>query len=352
MTRFVARLIAIFRRRRLDAELADEISAHLELATAENRGRGMSAEEARRAAALRLGGAVQTAEAYRDQRGFPLLDSLAQDVRYALRGMRRSPGFTVVAVMTLAIGIGVNAAVFTLTSALFKGFASIQGNDRVLYMRTRDINRPQDYYGVSYPDFKDWSARATSFEGIAACRDVARISLSDQDGSSQTYWAVQVSANAFTVVGRQPFIGRNFTAADESAGAAPVAILTYGLWTTRYDRNPAIVGHTVRINGTPTTVIGVMAEGFSFPNKQDLWMPLTATPHAEQRDARDDLMFVFGRLAPGITSASARAAMETIGNQLASAYDSTNRGSCPTCSRSVSSSTARWSASTRRCGAP
>jgi putative ABC transport system permease protein len=251
------------------------------------------------------------------------LESLAQDVRDALRGMRRSPAFTLVAVMTLAIGIGVNATVFTLTNAaLFKGFRFVVRNDRLLYITSRG-------YGccVSYPDFADWRAQAKSFERMAVVHGT-RISLSDTIGFPESYDATEVSADTFALIGQRPMIGRDFTPSDEIPGAAPVAILNYGFWERRYGKDAAIIGQTVRINGTPTTVIGVMAQGFSFPQKQDLWVPLVPTPAIQKREARN-LWVAVGRMADGVTLENARAEMDIIGRRLASAYPLTNQGQLP-----------------------
>ena len=326
MRRLLARLLALFRRRRLDAELGDELSTHLDFATADHLARGLSPDEARRAAALNFGGTLQTAEAFRAQRGFPLLDSLMQDVRYALRGMRRSPAFTLVAVLTLAIGIGVNAAVFTVTNAvLFKGFRLVNRNDRIVYIHTE---KDGQYSGVSYPDFEDWRDQAKSFERLGTVRDL-RIVLDDRSGFPENHTATLITANGFQVLGQEPMLGRGFAAADEIPGAAPVAILTYGFWEQRFGRDPAILGQTLPIHGAPpTTVIGVMPEGFAFPQNQDLWMPLVPTPDLQRREFRP-LWFAFGRLADGATIEQARAEMDVIGQRLASAYPRTNQAQIP-----------------------
>jgi putative ABC transport system permease protein len=159
------------------------------------------------------------------------LDSLAQDVRYACRGMRRSPAFTLVAVMTLALGIGVNAAVFTLTNAvLFKGFPLVARNDRILYISSRG-------YGccVSYPDFTDWRTQAQSFEDMAVVHGVGLI-LTDASGFAERYDATEVSSTTFRLVGQRPIVGRDFASSDETPGAPRVAILSYAFWQRRYGR--------------------------------------------------------------------------------------------------------------------
>lgn len=253
------------------------------------------------------------------------LDSIVQDVRYAVRGLRRSPVFTATAVTTLALGIGLNATAFTITNAvLFKKFSLVHENDRILYLASRG---PGHGPFVSYPDFEDWRAQSASFDGMGAVNAV-RVTFSDQRGAPETYRGTQVSANTFRLLGVRPVLGRDFTPADEVPGAAPVAILSDGLWTRRYARDPAIIGQSVRIDGTPATIIGVMARGFSFPRTQDLWLPLAPAPALQRRDARG-LWFVFGRMAPSATLETARADMETIGRRLADAYPATNRGLAP-----------------------
>ena len=326
-----ARLLAFFRQEKLDREFGEELEAHLELAIDDHIRQGMTPQEARRQALIKLGGMTSASQLHRDHRGLPWLDGIMQDGRYALRALRSSKGVTLTAIATLAIGIGINATVFTIANAvLFKGFRFVKENDRILYIHTRKTSRPQEYFGLSYPDFQDWKAEAKSFEWMGACTDLRRTSVSDATGPPESYWGVQISADTFRLLGQTPLIGRDFEPSDEAPAAAPVAMLTYGLWDQRYGKDPAIVGRTIKVNGVPTAVIGVMAEGFSFPNKQDLWMPLT--PGFKKRDGRmvvDDLWFAYGRLAPGATIQSAQAEMETIGHRLQSAYPESNEGFAP-----------------------
>ena len=137
-----------------------------------------------------------------------------------------------------------------------------------------------------------------------------------------------MTTNGFQLLGQRPMLGRDFAPADGEAGAAPVAILRYAFWERRYGKDPAIVGRTIRINGVPTVVIGIMPDGFSFPQNEDLWLPLVPAPELDKRDARG-LWFAFGRLADGATAESARAELETIGRRLAIAYPQTNEGWVP-----------------------
>jgi putative ABC transport system permease protein len=254
------------------------------------------------------------------------LESVVQDLKVAYRGMRRSPTFTIVAVLTLALGIGANAAVFAVTNAvLFKGFRLVDKNQRILYIGTQKDGRG---CCASYPDFLDWRAQATSFSDMGAVADL-QITLSDGGQSgSEHYDATQITTNGFRLLGQTPILGRDFAPADGRPGAAPVAILREAFWERRFGNDPAVVGRTVRINGTPTTVIGIMPRDFSFPQNTDLWLPLIRTADVDKREARG-LWFAFGRLSDTATFEGARAELETIGRRLATMYPQTNDGWVP-----------------------
>jgi len=245
--------------------------------------------------------------------------SLLGDIRLGLRNLVKNPGFTAVAVTMLAVGIGVNATVFTVTNAvLFKGFALVQGNDRLRYISYKNSN-----CCVSYPDFLDWRAQSKSFEGMAIVHGVG-IALTDSSGFPENLSGNENSADVFRLVGARPIMGRDFTYADEMPGAAPVAILNYGFWERRYGKDPAIIGRTVRMNGALTTYIGVMPQGFSFPQTVDVWVPLVQTPKVMSRENRDTWVVV-ARLAKGVTADTAQAEMDIIGKRLAAEYPMTNR---------------------------
>jgi putative ABC transport system permease protein len=192
---------------------------------------------------------------------------LVADIRFAFRTLVKNPGFTAAAVVMLALGIGLNAAVFTVTDAvLFKGFHFVKRNDRLVYISNNGN------CCVSYPDFETYRAEAKSFQGMAIVHGVARV-LTDKSGFPERYDATEVSADTFRVVGQRPILGRDFTPADEAPGAAATAILSYSFWENRFGKDPAILGRTVRMSDTPTTMIGIMPRGFSFPQKVDVWFP-------------------------------------------------------------------------------
>ncbi|MBV8905301.1 MAG: ABC transporter permease [Acidobacteriia bacterium] len=251
---------------------------------------------------------------------------LFEDVRFGLRTMAKTPTVTLVSVLTLALGIGVNATVFALTNAvLFKGFP-FDRSDRIVYMGERNTTRNQRFGAVSYPDFRDWQARAKSFKGLAAANGI-RATLSDQAAPPESYQATQISANGFRLIGQKPAIGRDFTSADAARGAAPVVLLGYGVWERRYGKDASVIGRKIRVNSEPATIIGVMPKDFVFPFNQDFWMPLVATDAFEKRESR--FLIVYGRMADGVNIKAARAEMDGIGHNLSTAYPLTNREFAP-----------------------
>jgi putative ABC transport system permease protein len=322
LRRFLVRLMAPFTRHRDEARLREELEGHLALQTEANIKAGLSPDEARRQAVLKCGGVEALKDEVRDQARLVSLEQLVQDARHGYRELTKNPGFTGVAVLMLAVAIGVNAAGFTLTSAiLFKGFPALPANDRLVYIAGRSA------CCISYPDFEDWRSQGTSFTGLAAVHGTGVV-LSEATRFAERFEATEVSAETFRLLGQQPVLGRDFTASDEKPGATPVAVLSYSFWGRRYNKDPGIVGKSIRLNGLPTTVIGVMGQGFSFPQKQDLWVPLIATADLQKRENRT-LWFAFGRLADGVSIDNARAEMLTIGRRLASAYPRTNQEYVP-----------------------
>ena len=316
----LVRLVGVLRGRQSNRDLDEELASHLALAAEDFVRRGMSPGEARRLAATRLGSRLAAREQAGDQRSVPWMESWIADVRYAVRMMGKNPGFTATAVAMLAAGIGLNVIVFTVTNTvLFKGFPGVRDNDRLLYITARRSG------GASYPDFEDWRAQARSFQGMALVHGVQQAYSDDRGGFPETFYATEVTANTFRLVGQKPILGRDFNDADDVPDAAPVVMLRYGFWERRYGKDPSIVGQVVRLNGVPTTVIGVMPPGFSFPQNQDLWVPLIPTPQVRRRDNHNN-WFVLGRLADHATIEDARAELATIGKRLELDYPLTNAG--------------------------
>jgi putative ABC transport system permease protein len=246
------------------------------------------------------------------------MNAVMLDARAGLRALRKRPGLTIILVAMLAMGIGISAAIFAVTdAALFKGFALVERNDRIVQIgTTRGF--------IYYPDFQEWQSRATSFEGVALVRGVFH-AFGDDDDAPETYFTTEITTNTFRLLRVAPLLGRDFSSADGQPGAERVVILRYELWLRRFGASPAVIGRTVRIDGQPATIVGVMPRGFSFPASQDLWTPLVPTAAALKRET-GYAQFAYARLRDGVTVARARGELEVIARQLAIEHPATNDG--------------------------
>ncbi len=252
--------------------------------------------------------------------------SPAHDLRFALRTFKRSPGFTAVMILILAIGIGANTAMFTLVSdILLKPLPSPEGH-RIMHLGTNNLSKGVAIAEVSYPDFLDWRAQARSFSGLALVQ-YATFSVSDGVTAAEPVGAARLTANGFRTLRVAPLRGRDFRPGEDQPGAPPVVILGYGVWMRRYGGDPGVVGKTIRVDEAPALVIGIMPEGMKFPMAADMWMPLVETAELRVRDARR--FEGFGRLRDGVSIEAARAEMELLGRRLEAEYPESNQGVRP-----------------------
>ena len=268
-------------------------------------------------------------DTHRDSQAMAWLDGLFSDLRFALRGLRRDRAFTLAAIAMLALAIGLNVTVFTIMDAmLFRGYPLVKRNDRLVYLQERG---PSRVCCMSYADFEEWRGQAQAFEGLAFVAGKA-ITFRDGEGRPIDMRTTSVSANTFGLLGVAPMLGRDFVPADEAPGAAPVAILNYRFWESRFGKRADIVGTTVHIDGAPATIVGVMPERFDFPLQvqEDFWVPVTQTSELRQRGVTPGGFTVVGRLRDGVRLQEARAELETINRRLEAAYPATNRGVVPT----------------------
>jgi putative ABC transport system permease protein len=249
------------------------------------------------------------------------METLYQDVVFGLRVLRKSPGFTLVAVIALALGIGANATVFTIANAFLFQSLPFADSDRILYVSsiTNSTGRGR---GESLPDYRDFRSQTKSFETLGAFSRFD-IDVSDHTGLPTQYKGARVTANAFSIIGQKPIIGRGFLPEDERVGATPVVLLSHSIWEDRYGADRSIIGRTIRLNEISTTVIGVMAPSIRFPSDSKLWMPLVPDGDWERRENRH--LTMFGRLAPGASLESARAEMTTLARSLERQYPATNK---------------------------
>ena len=310
-------------RDRLERELDAELRYHFDRQVDDNVRMGMSEEEARRHARLDLGGDDQLKEGCRDARGTRWVDDIGQDLRFAARLLLKDRWFTLPAAIALALGIGMNGTMFTIVNAMIRGLP-IDRPERILSIHARDGAGRWRGFGVSYLDFRDFQAATRTFAGLAAFSQ-STVTLSEDGRAAERTSSAYVSANAFQLLGDKPTIGRDFVSDDDQPGAPAVVVLGSRIWMARYNADPTIVGRSVRVNGVPSTVIGVMPDGFRFPVVSDLWQPLARLPGLtnQRRDTR--LLQVFGRLADRSTPAQAQAELASTAARLSREYPGTNQ---------------------------
>ena len=244
---------------------------------------------------------------------------MLRDFRYALQIIAKERWYSAVAVLTLSLGIGLNATVFTLVNAVLIQGLPFKDSGRLYMLASQHQNGERT--AVSLPDLQDWRSQSKTWVGLGAFSDTGA-NVSDDRSAPQSVRGAAVSANAFSLLGTQPVVGRDLNPRDEVKGAEPVMLLGYRLWATRYNSDASIVGRTVRLNGTPTTVIGVMPDGMMFPSEAEVWTPLDPA-NADNRGSRP--VAVFGRLKSGATRAQAQTEMNGIAARLAAAYPDTNK---------------------------
>ena len=248
---------------------------------------------------------------------------LIQDVRYAFRSLVKNPGFTVVAVACLSLGIGVNATIFSVIDGVVLRPAPYRDADRLFVLHSLNHEQRVSRSSPSYQDFKDIRDSATTLESIAAFTNRS-LTISDGRGEPERYSGETVSWNLFSLLGTQPILGRDFNAEDDRPGAERVVLLSHELWKLRYQEDRGIVGRSIVVNGLPHTVIGVMPERFFFPENERLWVTIAPYQDRSPRDERGTLRSVFARLKPGVTRQQAESELSAIATRLASTYPKEN----------------------------
>jgi putative ABC transport system permease protein len=317
---FVARLSTFARAGALDEDFEQELQAHVELLAADNIRRGMSADEARRAAAMRVGSVASLKAQHRDVRGLPLVDHIVQDIGFALRLMARNPWFSAAGIATLALGIGINAMGFTIVNAAFLRGLPFDRSDQLLMLSWLTEAKRRDE--VSIQDLRDWRSQTKTFAGLAGFLPAA-MNLSDSRSTPEETHGAWVTANAFGLLRVPPILGRDFSPEDERRGADRVVLISGRLWRNRYAADSNVVGTAIRLNGEPAVIAGVMPDRLTFPDASDVWAPFAPTDAREQRSAR--LLSVFGRLKDNTSLRLAQTDLNGIGQRIIAAYpDDTN----------------------------
>jgi predicted permease len=328
------RLRSLFRRRRVEEELSEELQYHIEQKTERYIAGGMYPEEARLAALREMDGLEQHKEACRDMRHMNFIDELLKDLQFGLRQLRRNPGFTIVAIITLALGIGANATIFSfINTLLLRPPSGIEDAGRLVSIWNRLPNGQFEQF--SYLDYLYFRKHNAVFSGLLAySSDPAQVSWT-RSGQSRLIMARMVSANYFSLLGVKPVAGRGFLPGeDKEPGRQPVAILSHAFWEEEFRGDSHIIGKTIMLNGHSFTVVGVAAASFSDLETAihaDCWTPITMqreiSPGMDLLGQRTDYwIFVAGRLKPGITRSEAQANMSVLAHQLALAHPDSNKG--------------------------
>ncbi|HEV2387642.1 MAG TPA: ABC transporter permease [Candidatus Acidoferrales bacterium] len=315
------RLRSLFRRRQADGELDEELRDHVERKAREYAGRGMSGEGARRAALIELGGLEQAKEACRDARRVNWVQDMVQDLRYGSRILRKSPGFTTVVVVTLALGIGANTAIFSVVDSILLRSLPFKGADRLVDITEYDPGRV-DSAGVPFPDYVVWKQQNTVFEETAAyflinaSNDVV---LGGASSAERERYST-VTNSFFDILGVHPERGHGFSASDEVPGGAKVFLASDALWRGMLGGDPHAIGKTYLLDGENYTLAGVMPPGFDFPKGCSVWVPTSTLGARGLHDRISHPYHVLGRLRPGTSLSQAEAQIETIQERLAKAY--------------------------------
>jgi len=324
------RMRALFRRGRVEGELEEELRFHLERQVQKYLEAGWSREEARRRAQLEFGGYEQVKEEYREARGVSFIETLARDVRYGLRMLTSNPGFSVVTILTLALGIGANTAIFSVVDAVLLRPLPYSDPNSLVMVWENNSQHPNPHNTVSPPDYLDWVGRNSVFSGMSGMVDV-RSNLTG-DGPPQEVIRQAVTANFFSVLGANPILGTGFTAENNQPGHDNVLVLSYGFWKERFGGDSSVIGKTIALSGHPMTVVGVAPENFHWfikdgsltGAKPQMWSPWIIPDELHDRKNVGRFMTVVARLKPSVTVQQARAQMTTIAAQIAQEHPDAN----------------------------
>jgi putative ABC transport system permease protein len=317
--------LRFLRRERWDQERERELQTYLEIETEENIARGMAPEEARYAARRKLGNPTQIREEIYRMNSLAFIESLWQDVRTGLRMLRKNSAFAVVAILTLALGIGANTAIFSVIHAVLLNPLPYDEPDRIVFLLESNPGGGFPEFSVSPPNYVDWRDSTRSFEAMAS---VSAGSLNYTSGvEPERLTGARVSSSFFSVFGAKPALGRTFSAEDDVQGTASVVILSHALWSRRFGSDPQILGKSLTLDGRLYRVVGVTQHGFQFPRGAELWLPSEFTKDDLSPDARGaHYLGVMARLNRGVSVQQAQGEMRAVSSRLERQYPRTNNG--------------------------
>jgi putative ABC transport system permease protein len=315
----------LLRKETLDRELDEEVRYHLERQAAEHVAGGMTPEEARRAALREFGGVTQSKEECRGARGVRPVEDLRQDLLFGLRVLRRNPVFSLVAVVTLAFGIGANTALFGITNAVVFRPLPFAEPERLQTLWECSAKSEESRVIVSPANYLDWREQTRSFEEMGAYTEDF-YNLSEDASRPERVAGANVTPSLFRALGVRPLLGRTFLPEDEGREARSVVLLSYGLWQRRFGGDPNVVGKTVKLNGPPYTVVGVLPPDFIIsPRRYEVYRAMSFDD-SQKVSRRARYLTVIARLRPGVTAEQARAEMNAVGARLAAQYPDENGG--------------------------
>jgi len=314
---------------RHEREVNAEIESHLQMHIEDNVRAGMSRAEARREALLKLGGLEQTKQSYRERGRLPFFDVLAQDLRFGTRMLRKNPGFTMVAVLTLALGIAANTTIFSFVNAVIYKRPPVHEPNRVLVVHGVSPKHAwaANLAPVSTPSYFAWKRENRVFADLAAVERYVSVNLTGA-AEPERVDAIRVTANFFSVVGVAPVVGRAFTANEDQPGQDRVALLDYRFWERKFGADPNVVGNTVRLNGEQHTIIGVLPKQFQMMSfHASIWLPLVLDESLQGTMARQNrTLFLLGRLKADAGLAEAQANFRTFGKVAAQTFPEAENG--------------------------
>ena len=309
---FWIRLCGLLGRSRTEDDFQSELESHIAMDTEEGMRAGLSREEARRQALIRLGGVEQAKQAYRERATLPWIESLLRDVRYALRQLRKSPGFAITAILTISLGIGLNTAMFSVIRAVLLKSLDYNDPDRLVLPSS----------SITPIHFEEMRASARSYEGLGAYSGKEDLALSG-DGQPEVLKGARVSGNFLDILGVKPLLGRSFLPSEDTPGGPAVAMISAELWQRRFNRNPSIIGRSVTLAGAAFTIIGVLPPKFHFPSTvMDVWLTRPSEWSVLNPQSRhiSPILQVFGRLKRGVDISQANAELALIDRQYEAAH--------------------------------
>ena len=330
MTRIRYQLVAlfrsIFRSQDIDSDVAEELLFHIDRETEANVQRGMSPSDAYRAARITVGSLDDAQEATRDERPGSRLRQFWRDVEFGARLLRKSSGFTIASVGIIALGIGASTSIFSVVYGVLLRPLAYAEPDRLVSIRTAVAQPQLPSAMLNGADHRAIMASTRVFEDIALVKPLVNYNATGDDAEPERLLAARVSANLFGVLRVRPLLGRGFTPEEEQPGHENSVVLSYGLWQRRFGGDRSIVGRQIQLSGTPTTVVGVMPAGFSFPSSAyQIWVPLSIDPRELAREYRTYAYIATGRIKPGVTVQRAQVELNAIAARLSHEFPRTNR---------------------------